>query len=135
MLRAPWHPRPLNELDELCAASEYLRSKPVLIAFDASPRVLAEMEPLAEASIAADKAQGGVQGLYWCWAGQHKLVDHVRALAQIPARAKLVVLDVAGGMVYVCPEVSRLDGGTINAFAQAYRAGSLEGSYFGATGL
>lgn len=63
----PWYPKPLNELDSLCAASDYIRAAPVLIAFDASDGVRQAMEPLAEASIAADRVAGTEQQLCRLW--------------------------------------------------------------------
>ena len=44
----------------------------------------------------------------------------------------LVAAQVSQGMVYVCPE-RHLDGPTIDAFVQAYRAGTATGTYFGTT--
>jgi hypothetical protein len=32
---------------------------------------------------------------FWCWAGQHEMVQHVRQLARLSAGVKLVVLDVS----------------------------------------
>ena len=80
----PWHPKPLNELHGGCV--EYINESPVVVAFDSTAETIAAMQPLAEASVAADKAAGKEQSLYWLWCGGHDLVDRVKTIGKIPCR-------------------------------------------------
>jgi len=124
----PWLPKPLNELDGRC--TEYINESAVLVAFDDSAEVQAALAPLAEASVAADKAAGKEQGLHFLWAGGDDLVDRVRQVCKVPNTCKLAILEVGEGCTYQMPAEGKLTAAGIGGFIDAWRAGTAAKSSF-----
>ena len=124
----PWLPKPLNELDGRC--TEYINESAVLVAFDDSAEVQAALAPLAEASVAADKAAGKEQGLHFLWAGGDDLVDRVRQVCKVPNTCKLAILEVGEGCTYQMPAEGKLTAAGIGGFIDAWKAGTAAKSSF-----